>query len=191
MDYSKSKIYKITDKGYNECYYGSTIQPLSKRIGKHRSDYKRYKEGKQNNSLTSFILFDKYGLENCKIELVEEVECKTKEELHQREGFYIKNNECVNKVIAGRTWKEYYKDNRHCLIQKTINWNSLHKNYTKENNKKWRENNTEYDIQRKKDWGNDLVMCDICKREYKRNIITKHNKTNKHQNLLKTNNIME
>ena len=121
MDYSKGKIYKITDIGYNECYYGSTIQPLSKRIGKHRSDYKRYKDGKCNN-VTSFILFDKYGVENCKIELVEDCDCKTKEELHKREGFYIRNNECVNKVITGRTWKEYYKDCLEVITFEITKW---------------------------------------------------------------------
>ena len=42
-------------------------------------------------------------MENCKIELVENYACNSKEELNAREGFYIQNNECVNKLVAGRT----------------------------------------------------------------------------------------
>ena len=42
VDYSKGKIYKIWDNLYTICYVGSTTQPLSKRMVKHRCDYKRY-----------------------------------------------------------------------------------------------------------------------------------------------------
>ena len=60
------KVYKITDSGYNECYYGSTIQQLSSRMGKHRTEYARGEV--QGFSITSFHLFDKYGIEDSKIE---------------------------------------------------------------------------------------------------------------------------
>jgi hypothetical protein len=91
-------------------YYGSTTQPLCKRISEHRSAYKRYKNGKGKEYYKSvFIIFDEFGLENCKIELVELFPCENKNQLHQKEGEYIKNNECVNKNIAGRTQKEYNK----------------------------------------------------------------------------------
>ena len=130
--YSKGKIYKITDTANNECYYGSTIQPLSKRMGQHRIFYKAYKNGKYHN-VSSFILFDKYGVENCSIVLVENVECKTKEELHQRERFYIENNECVNKFIPGRTNKEWYEDNK-----------EYQKKYIEANKEKIKEYNRNY-----------------------------------------------
>ena len=68
--YHNGKIYKIVDVGYNKCYVGSTTEKLSMRMVRHRSDYKRYKNGKINK-ITSFDLFDTYGIENCKIELVE------------------------------------------------------------------------------------------------------------------------
>ena len=33
-------------------------------------------------------------------------------EARAREGFYILNNVCVNKYVAGRTEKQYYIDNK-------------------------------------------------------------------------------
>ena len=59
-----------------------------------------------------FELFEKYGVENCKIYLVELYPCKSREELEAREGYYIRNYNCVNKIIPGRTKKEYKNDNK-------------------------------------------------------------------------------
>jgi adenylate kinase family enzyme len=105
--YQKGKIYKIVDNAYNMCYYGSTINMLSQRMSLHRESYIKKKA-----YYTAFDIFDTYGLENCKIELVENFPCNSRNELDAREGFYIKNNECVNKCIAGRTPKEYKQDNK-------------------------------------------------------------------------------
>ena len=115
-NYQNGKIYKIycLNGNIDDVYYGSTIQALSKRIGEHRSKYKIKKTASGIN--TSGILFGKYGIENCIIELVENYPCNTIEELLSREGYYQKNNHCVNKKISGRTNKEYYentKDDRH------------------------------------------------------------------------------
>jgi hypothetical protein len=109
--YSSGKIYKIVDIGYNKCYYGSTVQELSSRMSRHRSNYKRYNEGR-GGLFTAFNLFDEFGVENCKIELVELFPCNIKSELTAREGFYIKNNECVNKNVAGRCRQQYRIDNK-------------------------------------------------------------------------------
>ena len=43
-----------------------------------------------------------FGLENCKIALVELFPCASKMELERKEGEYIKNNDCVNKTVVGR-----------------------------------------------------------------------------------------
>ena len=112
--YANGKIYKITDIGYNECYYGSTIQQFSRRMGKHRSDYAHCKENGRK-FIGSYQLFDKYGIENSKIELVENYPCSSKEELCKREGEYIRSNTCVHKMVAGRSsnqWREEHKDHK-------------------------------------------------------------------------------
>ena len=107
--YNNSKIYKITDIAYTECYIGSTVQTLATRMAQHRRDYKQYKNG---NALyvSSYALFDKYGIENCKIELLEDYACDSKDQLAKREGHYIKLEDCINKYVAGRTIKEWYDD---------------------------------------------------------------------------------
>jgi glucosamine 6-phosphate synthetase-like amidotransferase/phosphosugar isomerase protein len=80
-------------------------------MDKHRQDYKRWKNDKFNY-ITSFQLFDEYGLENCFIELLEGKECKSKDELRQLEGKYIRELVCVNQKVAGQTRKEYYEENK-------------------------------------------------------------------------------
>ena len=200
--YSKSKIYKITNVGCDECYYGSTVQPLSKRMGQHREKYRLYKDGKGNN-ITSFILFDKYGLENCKIELVETYECKTKEELYQREAYYIKNNECVNKTIPGRTKKEYYEDNKDQIKEKNKEYQKeyyesnkdqikekkkeyrdANKDQIKEQKKEYYEQNKEYYKEKKKEYYEankdqikEKVKCDICCKELRKSSLLRHKKS--------------
>jgi hypothetical protein len=113
-DYSNGRIYfvePICDHEENEVYYGSTLQKLCKRMDKHRSDYKQCKNGKKNK-IMCFELFEKYGVESCKIFLVELYPCKSREELEAREGYYIRNYDCVNKRIPGRTRKEYHFDKK-------------------------------------------------------------------------------
>ena len=59
-----------------------------------------------------YLLFDKFGLENVKIELIEEYPCENLQQLRQREGFHIRSENCINKYIAGRTLAEHYQDNK-------------------------------------------------------------------------------
>ena len=98
-DYQKGKIYKLISPSKNLVYYGSTIQSLSQRLSTHR---------RNNNKCMSKLVLE---CEDYKIELVEEYPCNNKQQLEKKEGEYIKNNNCVNRCIAGRTPKEWYKDN--------------------------------------------------------------------------------
>jgi hypothetical protein len=110
--YQKSKIYKVIDSTYSEFYIGSTIQHhLCNRMASHRANYKYWRDGKYANC-SVFRLFDKYGLENCKIELLELYPCDNMDELRQREGYWIKREPCINKRIAGRSDLEYSCDMR-------------------------------------------------------------------------------
>ncbi len=69
-DYSNGKIYKIEpicEHDESDIYIGSTTQPLlSQRMSKHRGSYYHWKKGK-GVLITSYILFEKYGIENCEI----------------------------------------------------------------------------------------------------------------------------
>ena len=122
-DYSNGRIYfiePICEHEDNEYYYGSTIQKLCKRMDKHRRDFKSWKNGKRRK-IMCFDLLEKYGIENCKIYLVELYPCESREELESREGYYIRNNDCVNKYIPGRTRKEYRIDNKDKFKEYYIN----------------------------------------------------------------------
>lgn len=104
-NYKLGKIYMIYSiKNPEDRYYGSTTQSLAKRFYQHTKDLKK--------SLSSALLFEKYGIDGCKIELVEDFPCENKNQLRAREGYYIRLNDCVNKNIAGRSWKEYQDDYR-------------------------------------------------------------------------------
>ena len=120
MNYQNGKIYKITaniNEDDGDIYIGSTTQSLSKRMAAHRNKYKRWKNGKTENKTSSFLIFEKYFLENCVIVLIENFPCSSKEELLARESYFIRNNKCVNKSIAGRTVKEYYQDNKEQIAE--------------------------------------------------------------------------
>ena len=100
--YSKGKIYKVVNIGYNKMYIGSTVESLSKRMERRRSKYKEYLRGDGDNTRV-YWLFDEFGVENCRIELIENYPCNGREELEAQEGKHQQNNKCINKVIAGRT----------------------------------------------------------------------------------------
>ena len=91
--YQKGTIYKITDIGYNQCYIGSTCEKLCHRMAKHRSECKLFLKGNKK-SMGSYDLFNQYGVENCKIELVEYFPCDSLQELRKKEGEVIKNTDC-------------------------------------------------------------------------------------------------
>ena len=150
MDYKNGKIYKIVDNAYTKMYIGSTTQILSKRFYLHKSKYLKWKNGSQHK-FSVFDIFDEFEIENCKIELIELYPCNSKEELEKKEGEHIRNNNCVNKRIEGRTKKEYtfdtkdkrkeykkeyYEKNKDKLIEKTKKHFELNKDKIKENRKK-------------------------------------------------------
>ena len=108
-DYTKTKIYKIESHLGNKIYVGSTAKfYLSQRLQQHKNDYKGWKNGKRGK-ITSFELFDEYGPENCQIVLIEEYSCSSKDAKNAREGHYIKELDCVNKLIMGRSIEESQK----------------------------------------------------------------------------------
>jgi hypothetical protein len=107
IDYSKGKIYKIESLSTGLVYIGSTCQPLSVRLGGHSRDFKQYKNGTKHFT-TSFKVLE---CDDYKILLIEDYPCDRKEQLLAREGEWIRKIDCVNKIIPGRTDKQYRRDN--------------------------------------------------------------------------------
>ena len=109
-NYSLGKIYKIISDHTDLCYVGSTCTPyLSTRMARHRSDLKSYKRGKKRLLCTSreIVKFD-----DAKIILIEMFPCGSKAELFARERYWIEILNCVNKIVPGRSDKEYREDNK-------------------------------------------------------------------------------
>jgi len=97
MDYKHGKVYKIEpiqEHEENELYVGSTCYSLNDRFINHKRAYKCNK----NRVCSVFTLFDKYGINGCKISLVENFPCTSRKELCCRESYFYNELKCVNKV---------------------------------------------------------------------------------------------
>ena len=138
VNYQNGKIYAIRSFKTDEIYIGSTTQKLCQRLQKHKADKKRYEKGIQHY-YTSFKILD---YDDAYIELIENVPCNSKEELHKIEGKYIREMICVNKNITGRTLKEYYKENKDIIKQKN-------KEYYEKNKEAINQKNKEYQLKNK------------------------------------------
>ena len=143
MDYSKTKIYKIWSLKGDKIYVGATTKDLlCQRMSKHRSMYSSWLKGKGKN-ITSYLIFEEYGVDNCQIELLEMVECKNRDEQKQKEGHYIRTLECVNKVITNRIKSEYDKEFRETHKDAIKEYNEVNKDKINEQRRNNRIKNKE------------------------------------------------
>jgi hypothetical protein len=146
-DYTKGKIYKIVSDNSDKVYYGSTTQKyLSTRLAGHKNNYKKHL-AKQFRYVTSFeVLKDA----DVRIVLVESYPCADCNELMARERYYIENYDCVNKVIPGRTKKEYYWDNKEENNKTCAKYYQSHKEQIKSNVREYYLKNKDAICQRSK-----------------------------------------
>jgi len=204
IKYENGKIYKIIGNVPTDpCYVGSTTKDyLSQRMAKHIDSYRSWKNGKRGKAM-SFDMFDKYGVENCKIILLEIVEAKTKDELRQREQYYIDKLQCVNKIKAylstedrkqrdkqyKKTWFDANKDRLQIKFKNKYNENKIEicakvKEYSKANVDKIRERKKQYALNQ----GKAKILaqrakayhCTSCNCEVKVDKRNRHNSTIKH-----------
>ena len=68
------------------------------------ADFEIYVGGKKHFT-TVYKIFNEYGKENCKLDLVANYPCQSKQELLKREGFQIQTTEGVNRCVAGTASK--------------------------------------------------------------------------------------
>jgi hypothetical protein len=178
--YEGGKIYKIVDSGNNKVYYGSTINKLNSRFKKHVKAYEYWKAGELKTKTSSFIIFDEFGVDNCMIELVLEYPCNSRTELTHKEGDYIRRNHCVNKLIAGRTNKQYRADNKEKIKQ----YIKQYRADNKEKLKQYRADNKEKMKQYRADNRKKLKQTDNqnIKEWIEANIETTNNKFDKIKN---------
>lgn len=185
----------MSKKGYIYCircheepdlvYVGSTTQRLCKRFSDHRTNYKLFLKGKYHN-VSSFKVV-KY--ETAYIELIDTVFFDEKEELRAIEGKYIREMDCVNTRVDGRTSKQYYIDNKEKILQSHKEYRDTHKEEIIQKrkdvvlvekkrlyDKKYREEHIEE--LREKD--RKTYVCDVCGSTSALQHKARHEKTAKH-----------
>jgi hypothetical protein len=205
-NYQDAKIYKIVNYDNDDVYVGSTTEPtLARRLSGHVRDYRKYLNGK-THYITSF---DVIATGDYDIQLIEAYPCNNKMELHAREGYWIKQMDCVNKTIAGRSKKERYEDNKLKIAEynkayREANKDKIAKNqkaYYDENKadflakvKVYRQDNKEKISRMKKDYYKANKKAILAKQSQKNTCICgglythhhkeRHMKTQKHQSYL-------
>jgi hypothetical protein len=207
INYNNSKVYKIWSPKGDMIYIGSTTkQYLSQRMTAHRGNYRYWNAGK-GEFITSYLIFDEYGLDNCFIELLEAKLCNSRDELNQLEGGYIRNLKCVNRRTESRTKKEYhednkvkfselskghYRDNREVLIEKAKKHYYDNKEQVLERHKQYYEDNKETILEKQKQYNDNnkerksemnkqVIECS-CGKTYTHGNKSRHNKSAFHLN---------
>jgi hypothetical protein len=158
VNYQNAKIYKIITDLSDKVYIGSTTKKyLSQRLQGHRDDYIKWQKHKINH-VSSIELFEEFGFENCRIVLIENYPCNSKDELISREEYWRKQFNCVNKRKAKRTLEEL----------KEYNNNNYNNKYKKR-------------ILNKRKLNREIkFICEICCRETNKDDLNKHKKRNYH-----------
>lgn len=105
-------IYILKSSKTNKVYIGSTTRTIKKRFMEHKTSYKLYLQ----NKVPYKSCFELVKYDDCNISVVEEFEYKDTYELRKREGYFIINNNSVNKYEAGRDAIKYYRDNRNKFL---------------------------------------------------------------------------
>jgi hypothetical protein len=176
-NYKQAKIYCIkvnTEEEYLPYVGSSCKRLLSQRMNQHRDDYKKWKNGK-HNFVSSFTLFEKYGVQNCFIELIESFPCNTSDELRKKEREHIEKQKCVNivkrviiteeeRVEQHKKWyetnkeqiaekkKEYAQINKEKIAEKKNIYYEANKEQIAEKGKIYQQTHKEEIAERKKEW---------------------------------------
>ena len=174
------RIYKVLSDNGNEIYIGSTFNTTMGRFKEHEYHYNRWKKAQTKDNISVFGLFDKYGIDNCKIILIKEYEVYDRKQLEVYETLWINKLRlnCVNKHQPFCIKKLYTKQNKERIQQ-------YHQKYYKKNKKQFQQ----YRQQNQKKL-KEKTNC-ICGGKYNYCDKSIHFKTQKHQKWLKTQNQKE
>lgn len=101
-------IYKITNKINGHFYIGSSDRNFKERFKEHCRYYEMYKEGERRNlHPILWAAYDKYGIENFKIEILEILNGECSYEILAKEEYYIQElhpqyNICLYPTKSGK-----------------------------------------------------------------------------------------
>ena len=182
--YNDGKIYKIVAYETDDVYIGSTTTSLKTRYSVHKSNFKCWTNTKKRYC-SSAKMFERHGLDNCKIELIENCVCNNRNELEGREAHFVEeyDDSCVNSNKPCRTKAQYYVDNRDKIKEHQTQYSAQY--YTDNKNKiaarikQYQDNNKNKIAAYKK----IKFDCD-CGGKYTPGTKAKHIRTERHQKYL-------
>ena len=167
MKYQDGKIYKILNCKTTDIYVGATCQRLAKRMMNHRTKVKEGKDTALYNKMREI------GIEHFYIELIENYPCENSEQLNKREGEWMREIATLNEKVAGRTNKEYKKDNKEKI---------------REQDKEYYETRSETICAKPRQRYNEVtsvkMTCDICGSIHNKKNKPLHLRSKKHQEAL-------
>lgn len=156
--FQNGRVYKIWNTIDGEIYVGSTTQPLSKRMWRHKNDSMKAIPPQRIHKHMKDL-----GADNFSIELIEEFPCNNVEQLHKKEGEWVRKIATLNDRIPGRTFQEYmdenktkksdydrqyYQDNKDKLLNYQQTYAAENKEKIRESKRNYYENNKEKFLER-------------------------------------------
>lgn len=100
-------VYKLINTKNNHFYIGSTDRNFNERFLEHCGVYQKYlKDGGKIVHPLLWKAYDKYGITSFKVQIVEILDDSTEEQIHAREGYYIRTlhpeyNICQEPELSG------------------------------------------------------------------------------------------
>ena len=164
QDFSKGKIYKITNDYNNDIYVGSTCDTLVKRFNNH----KRHSREPRRLEYPLYKLMNKIGFERFRIELICNYPCEDKYQLRQKEGKHIREIGTLNISIAGGVDEQEYQ-----------------KEYRENNKEYFKEYFTKYYNENKDRYKKEKPIVK-CKCGCEITQLSQHLKSKKHEALMKS-----
>jgi hypothetical protein len=196
-NYENGTIYKICckDPEIKDCYVGSTTDHNSRKSA-HKSNCNNENVKHYNYPVYRYIR-DTGGWENWDFVLLEDYPCRTKKQLNIRERYWFeKLGAKLNDKYPERNakeWhqdnkehmKEYRKENKEKIAKRMKEWEEKNKDKRKE--KKGESDKKRYEKNKEKISENNKVKVECpCGSIVRKSDLSKHKKTQKHQNWEKT-----
>jgi hypothetical protein len=104
----------------------------------------------KNKFNRKYTVFEILAFGDSYIELLEMFSCNNRNELHQREGYYIRSLNCVNKVVPCRTKKQYRIDNKDKISERKKQYRIDNKDKISERKKQYYIDNKDKISERRK-----------------------------------------
>jgi hypothetical protein len=116
------KVYSIVNQDKTLYYIGSTHRDLNWRFSVHKASFKQY-INKKCGFCSIYNLFNEYGVDNCKVELLENVE--EGNNIFEREKYYVKHSTIpvvnINYTQEPKTKEQVAEAYRNSYYDKKVN----------------------------------------------------------------------